>query len=95
MSAKHTPGPWQINGSHFYGPDPERILLGHCIAGDSEGANMIANLHLIAAAPMLLEALEYLVTIEDSSLVGNDFHGAIYKAVKQSRAAIASARGDV
>ena len=24
----HTPLPWQINGSHFYGPDPDRKLIG-------------------------------------------------------------------
>jgi len=26
-----TPGPWQQNGSHFYGPEPDRELIGQFI----------------------------------------------------------------
>jgi hypothetical protein len=61
--AKHTPGPWQIHGSHIYGPDPQRELVAQA-HGTGEGAwsamagsRMCANRNLIAAAPELLEAL--------------------------------------
>jgi hypothetical protein len=95
MSAKHTAGPWQINGSHFYGPDPERILLGHCVAGDSEGVDMVANLRLIAAAPDMLEAL-----FRIDNAINNIRHdlGTQYPALSEAwgdvRAAIAAARGE-
>ena len=52
---KWTPGPWQINGSHFYGPDPDRFLIGHM----NGGGPFDANLNLIAAAPDMATVLEY------------------------------------
>lgn len=54
MSNAWTPGPWQINGSHFYGPDPDRFLIGHM----NGGGPFDANLRLIAAAPELYAALK-------------------------------------
>lgn len=50
---KHTPGPWQINGSHIYSADPEREIIAQ-----AQAPNLIANAHLIAAAPEMLEALK-------------------------------------
>ena len=55
----HTPGPWQQNGSHIYGPDannanhhwPVCQMWYHGKPSDD------ANARLIAAAPDLLEAL--------------------------------------
>lgn len=47
-----TPGPWQVNGSHFYGPDPDRSLIGQM----NGGGPFDANLALIAAAPDLARA---------------------------------------
>lgn len=62
---KFTPGPWQINGSHVYGPDPQRELVAQA-HGDGEGAwsaiggsRMCANRNLIAAAPDLAELVEF------------------------------------
>lgn len=53
--SKHTPGPWQVHGSHVYGPDHERELITQC---HGNGGRMIANRNLIAAGPKLLEALK-------------------------------------
>lgn len=46
-----TKGPWQVNGTHFYGPDPERALLGQMVG--LPGGPFDANAALIALAPTL------------------------------------------
>lgn len=60
METKFTNGPWQVNGSHVYGPDPERKLLAQgCNQGsDEKFVPMVDNLRLIAAAPEMYEALK-------------------------------------
>ncbi len=58
--SKHTPGPWQANGSHIYTADPERALLAQVINPGSKASDypLVENARLIAAAPELLEALK-------------------------------------
>lgn len=57
MSQNHTPGTWQKNGSHIYGPDPERTPICQIIyPGRGYQEEAAANESLIKAAPDLLEA---------------------------------------
>lgn len=89
--ASHTPGPWGICPS--FGGNPDAFSIS--VVGDDrliatawdrtpfdEANPAEANARLIAAAPELLEALEYLV-----SLGGGD-------CLDIARAAIAKARGE-
>ncbi len=75
MSSKHTPGPWRLdetfvdgqwgNPSHWVceivGPDNSRIVadIPEYRTYEEDAAELEANARLIAAAPELLEALEY------------------------------------
>ena len=88
---KYTKGPWQQNGSHFYGPDPERLLLGQLsyigrgYQGESE-----SNGRLILAAPDLLEAL---IQLLPEGWGDGDVMDHI-PGVRAARLAIAKATGD-
>jgi hypothetical protein len=93
--SKFTPGPWQTNGSHIYGPDPERELVAQA-HGDGEGAwstiggsRMCANRDLIAAAPDMYEALKTLERL--FSLWNLDYEED--SALEVARAALAKAKG--
>lgn len=65
---KFTPGPWQVNGSHIYGPDPSRELVAQAHASGEGawtsvgGSRMVSNRNLIAAAPEMYEALRSMVS---------------------------------
>jgi hypothetical protein len=52
MSAKHTPGPWEIEGAAIN--DSKGTPLALCCSTE-------ANARLIAAAPMMYEALKAIV----------------------------------
>lgn len=93
MGTKHTPGPWRYckeNGSPTTGQ--------HMIAGGKPGylaevrdcgsGDVEANARLIAAAPELLEALEFLVGCVSHGYTNDDA-----KAISNARAAIAKATG--
>jgi hypothetical protein len=57
--AVFTPGPWQQDGSHIYGPDPlRRIILQVSYAGRGYQREDAANERLLLAAPDLYEALK-------------------------------------
>ena len=81
-NSKHTPGPWQQNGSHIYGADPQRNIVAqiHYI-GRGYQEESAANESLILAAPDLLEALKAILAITDRD----------HCAWAQARAAIAKA----
>ena len=56
--SSHTPGPWEMRQN--YAPlvyDSQHALISIPASRDEEGAEL-ANAHLIATAPELLEALE-------------------------------------
>lgn len=61
MSAQHTPGPWQVSGSHVYTADPERALLAQVLNPGSKASDfpLVANARLIAAAPELLAVAQF------------------------------------
>jgi len=58
--AKHTPGPWQRQGSHICTADPERAILAQVFNPGKRPGDypLTENANLIAAAPEMLEALE-------------------------------------
>lgn len=87
---KHTPGPWIIEKSPFEVLNVDHGMLTHEICS---GYIMIAAIyvdhdspdaHLLAAAPELLEALEW--------AVDNPHDDAYW--ISQARAAIAKAKGE-
>ena len=92
----HTPGPWIAVGSWVEHPndnlpdicncDPDAMGQGHLRRSNKE---IIANAHLIAAAPDLLSALEALV----ASHADVDNEVAAYNALAMAMAAINKARG--
>ena len=101
METKHTPGPWTVtaDGAGWYIEcAPER---GHSVAyimaeigeedPDTSDDEKEANARLIAAAPDLLEALQWLVDILPDPDLDNDELQRTW--TRRARAAIAKATG--
>jgi len=98
MESKHTPGPWRADESGhrrewshwlFKGKGRHELIGAVSeINGNSEEAN--ANARLIAAAPELYAACEFMVGENDE----NDGFGISFKALDMARAAIAKATGE-
>lgn len=75
MTDKHTPGPWEYSAhltasenhrgfsvsAPTHRPSLHRILIADVIPMDRDGAEGEANARLIAAAPLLLDALKDMV----------------------------------
>ena len=75
MSAQHTTGPWiyAIPGDSFVASDSGLICRRPAVSGGgSAPSNWEANARLIAAAPDLLDALQYLAA-EFRSVVNSEF----------------------
>ena len=102
MKSKHTPGPWFISspGSAdklYVGPvviQSHRTAFTNASTPDALGHidndTLYANARLIAAAPDLLEALQYLLPIAEKNVetsFGQD-------AIRIASAAIAKATGE-
>lgn len=100
--AKHTPGPWILEGGSIYAYHAEALDLTSdvepfCIADrdmdtridfDAEGE---ANGHIIAAAPDLLEALKWIAHhYANQDMNHRDFR---VEAAQRAEAAIAKAEG--
>lgn len=104
----HTPGPWQVNGSHIYTADPERAMLAQVFNPGSKASDfpLSANARLMAAAPTLLEALQALMRVHDEPAGFAGYYGRqldlaielqiikVDKATALARAAIANATGE-
>lgn len=61
---KHTPGPWKVVKSKGYSQLTEIVSIDGPVLSEGFGVNHEsdqANAHLIAAAPEMLEALEFFV----------------------------------
>jgi hypothetical protein len=96
MSRKHTAGPWGYlpeTGEVYYddGDVRPQIATVDLIHVESE-AQALADLHLIAAAPDLLEALELLLAEVEASGNATASDYGWPKAVSATRAAITRAR---
>lgn len=95
----HTSGPWTCeiyDGEAFIlnsGPAAARgitsISLKHAGLRYDES---LANANLIAAAPVLLEALRYFLQQADQHAIGDIPHG-LHEAARYARTAIAQATG--
>lgn len=90
---KHTPGPWIIDGLDISPKCDDELSICTVQRVDVGGAKgwfhggvTAANAYLIAAAPLLLAALE-LAVYEASGEAGNEWH-------TNALAAIAKARGE-
>ncbi len=86
--AKHTPGPWSIEAVKDY-------MRPHDTGIDSEIPESIANAHLIAAAPEMLEALRAMVArgpFIDQSVTEDGL--ANCEALLKARRAISHAEGE-
>lgn len=91
-NVNHTPGPWKIDSENnriLATDERETIVCGFC--GSCRNPEVMADAHLIAAAPDLLTALLLYI----SSGIGNstDFEKQ-REAYSAARAAIAKAKGD-
>lgn len=108
MNAKHTPGPWHWphNGNSLrpVNPDPERSAVSEILFADGGCgflgrsnsdtlAELEADRRLIAAAPLMLEALEAQESLSQVGLL-NAAPGQIQRVAELRRIAIAAATGE-
>lgn len=92
MTLKHTPGPWNTTGNGLvYSVDE---VVADATFGCMDGETTIANARLIASAPDLLAALQYVTDILSSSIAPDDYE-PFRKCVSQARAAISKATGEL
>ena len=97
MANKHTPGDWVLTrrqGKWFVLTKPDsEPFVGQVIAGQTTAPESMANLTLIAAAPKLLDAVDWLVgQLQGDSATGHSY----WKQFPEYRAAcdaIAKATG--
>jgi hypothetical protein len=61
--AKHTLGPWPVNGSHIYAPDGAIIAQVHNPGSKESDYPLVANRDLMASAPDLLSQLQFAVKL--------------------------------
>lgn len=96
---KHTPGPWTVSELMFGGEvsehhifiEPNVAVIERKVAGHDQ--NDMADAHLIASAPQLLQALEHIA----ASLYYNDYGDpALLDSFDESiiDAAIRAAKGE-
>ena len=90
METKHTPGPWAYHNTPtpFIHVAAGGLPICQIYTSTAHGQSMgeqFANAHLIAAAPELLEALQFVMTASGEQL-GTAF--------EQAQAAIAKATGE-
>jgi len=85
----HTPGPWTIQGSSINNVERRENICQWHVDIDKQPADHQANARLIAAAPDLLAALEYITSNSENM---RDNHMAYPKGIDAARAAIEKAR---
>lgn len=89
--AKHTPGPWDENNGRVFRGNSGSI----CILTDQHSfVEYRANARLIAAAPELLEALEYIYLLLQDDYDGDALKRLTAELSDTARAAIAKATGE-
>lgn len=102
MSAKYTPGPWEMVEWHCgdfdidaggRGPCSGRIASAHSAPDEDREEESWANGRLLAAAPELLEALKNLIGEIDARSMGRlEGNSSLVRFVDAGRAAIAKAK---
>lgn len=83
---KHTPGPWDVeHDTEIIAAEGQRIAEADTRSINFVNGEATANAHLIAAAPDLLRACEWALSMMDG--------GRLEEDIMHLRAAIAKARG--
>ena len=89
--SKHTPGPWVVDAVQYgYIITAKGGAYDIAVVRDIGNEDNKANARLIAAAPELLELLQYLMEIRDHCFIPNDGNWWDNK----TRAVIAKATGE-
>ena len=93
---ENTPGPWQQNGSHIYGPDPTRDLICRIAyptpdEGDANGRLITAVTEMLAVLKRLDEDFVYLEKHYRGSLYTTGAGYTLQPRVLELRAVIAKA----
>jgi hypothetical protein len=96
VQAGHTPGMWTCNTRQMGDDDETRILdsEGNVIASivhERGYPESISNGHLLAAAPALLDALQWLLSWSENQATPTTLY---IEPLRQARAAIAQAKGE-
>lgn len=96
MEPKHTPGPWEVNGSGAYeicDLDIITITADHDIADDGP-ERVEADARLISAAPDLLAALEWITRCAKmSGPAGTTVYFIAPDRMESAKAAVLKAKG--
>ena len=87
----YTPGPWKWYGDFLRGPGGEVKFCRECGSVYRNSGSIGADASLIAAAPLMLEALIDLLPVAYASIENADE----YFVIKQALAAIAQAKGQL
>ncbi len=87
---KHTPGPWTVGEFEVLVRNQRTVNPSICTVFGTEQETLL-NARLIAAAPELLEALEFLLTEADRQTVLRQDDGFLL-ALGQARSIIAKAK---
>lgn len=101
MTAKHTPGPWEIDSDYVQQAGQTSVAICDVMCIDEGGNNgwyrgpiTQANAHLISAAPDLLEALIAMEQEKSDYMTRNALGDpSVETTNKMARAAIAKAKG--
>jgi hypothetical protein len=100
MTTQHTPGPWSVTDSHYpsfkeiSGPSFKiSVVMWATDLTEDDYQKRYADLHLIAAAPDLLEALQDLFDADMEHVLMGDGKDDQIEAIAKARAAIAKATG--
>ena len=96
MNAKHTPGPWRADAWNFHSRTTVRAgdeTIAECHGHGRDRHQCEADARVIAAAPLMLEALEAQESLSQVGLL-NAAPGQIQRAVELRRIAIAAATGE-
>ena len=85
--SEHTPGPWtSYTGTHSIWAEGKRAICIMTGARKTADMERDANARLIAAAPYMLSALEY---IRSQAVPGDVFHAAADAAIAKATGAAA------
>jgi hypothetical protein len=103
---KTTPGPWKLaeindedgNLTHFVTSACDDSIITYALPRTYADEELMANAQLIAAAPELYEACQYLVenceNADDDGYNDSEFIEQVFIAIERAKSAIAIAKGE-